>query len=97
MLLGNYASDSEGSDDESGPSPGPVAAKVAPPPTVAAAAGKPKRKGPVKITLDLPKSTPESKVQGDRGGLSPSGDDEDEDGERGSKRAKTGLKGGKGS
>jgi proline-rich protein PRCC len=92
MLLGNYASDSEGSDDESGSAPIPSGA---PPPTAAAAVGKPKRKGPVKITLDLPKSTPESKVQGDRGGLSPSG--EDEDGERDGKRAKTGLKGGKGS
>lgn len=72
MLLANYDSDS-GSDSEgsgSGPASGPSKttrqpappprAAVGPPPTAPSAvkpAVKPKRKGPVKITLDLPKGS----------------------------------------
>jgi proline-rich protein PRCC len=78
MLLANYASDSDSDHEDAGPSrPAPVAATTV----------KPKRKAPVKITLDLPKSSTDSTTV----------DNEDE--ERGSKKAKTGTgpKGGKGS
>jgi hypothetical protein len=100
MLLANYASDSEGSEDESGPSR-PLPLPTAPTPATTTTTAKPKRKGPVKITLDLPKSsTGTGGVEGgnDGGKLSPGE-------ERGGKRAKLGstgggargIKGGKGS
>jgi hypothetical protein len=78
MLLANYASDSDSDHEDAGPSrPAPIAATPV----------KPKRKAPVKITLDLPKSsTTNDQPEGD------------EDEERDSKKAKTtGPKGGKGS
>ncbi|KAL7419862.1 hypothetical protein Q5752_005778 [Cryptotrichosporon argae] len=99
-MLANYASDSD-SDSESGPSillpPRPAAqtaAPLPPPPvtsTAAAAPGKPKRKGPIKITLDLPK------VAADEAGSSRAGAGEsrEEDGakeadEKPAKRVKLG-------
>lgn len=81
MLLANYASESDSDHEQE--DAGPSRPAVAP---VAATTVKPKRKAPVKITLDLPKSSTDSTTV----------DNEDE--ERDSKKAKTsGPKGGKGS
>jgi hypothetical protein len=102
MLLANYNSDS-GSDSESESPAGPSrTSRAAPPPpprsaqpavssaTKAAAPGaaKPKRKGPVKITLDLPKGSKDGKVDGADGS-----DEERDDGEPEAKKPKLGLKG----
>nr|XP_031862087.1 uncharacterized protein CI109_002500 [Kwoniella shandongensis]KAA5529159.1 hypothetical protein CI109_002500 [Kwoniella shandongensis] len=103
MLLANYASDS-GSDSESEtpakPAPPPAAAAAAPKPSTSGVKGK-KRGGPIKITLDLPKTSNGDDREGD------GEEDEDDrglgknkagvnDGERDAKRAKL-PKGGKGS
>lgn len=91
MLLANYASDSD-SDNEAGPASKPVAAPAKLP---APAKGK-KRAGPIKITLDLPKSG--SKQDRDEPEEGEPGDDADGD-VRGAKKAKigSGPNGGKGS
>jgi hypothetical protein len=83
MLLANYASDS-GSDSETedaGPSR-PISAPVAATTTTS----KPKRKAPVKITLDLPKSSTLTDTVED-----------DNDGREFKKTKTSGPKGGKGS
>lgn len=99
MLLANYASDSD-SDNEAGPSkksvPVPVPTKSAQP---TAAKGK-KRAGPIKITLDLPKTKAGA---GDENGTADDEDGEVDDADEGGrevKKAKIGTggpKGGKGS
>jgi hypothetical protein len=103
MLLANYASDSESETDESGPGPSrPVQPLAAPKPVTApqpAAAAKGKKRGPVRITLDLPKVTADDPEEGMELSKPSRGDSGDEE-ERGSKKPKlggAGLKGGKGS
>jgi hypothetical protein len=106
MLLANYNSDSgSDSENESGPSrppaktpattkpaAGPTASNTAKPAHVAATANlKPvKRKGPVKITLDLPKAGKGSKSDNDDSGKS---DEEDVPDRDGGKKTAGGLKG----
>lgn len=108
MLLANYASDSESETDESGPGPSRrvqslAAPKPATAPQPAAPAAGPtakgKKRGPVRITLDLPKVTGEDPEEGKELSKPSRGDSGDEE-DRGSKKPKlggAGLKGGKGS
>ena len=78
MLLANYASDSDSdAEDNAGPSrppsfdPAPARSSQTAAAAVVNASVKPKKRGPVKITLDLPKASATS-IDGH-----PSGDDED--------------------
>ncbi|ORY27333.1 mitotic checkpoint regulator, MAD2B-interacting-domain-containing protein [Naematelia encephala] len=95
MLLANYASDSEGSDSESGPSKPSVAPIPKPQqPAVAASAPKAKKRtGPVKITLDLPKASAKDKGEDydNQGDLNDDNDEHDED--RSAKKPKLASKG----
>jgi proline-rich protein PRCC len=101
MLLANYGSDS-GSDSETET---PVAGPSKPPPTPtlpksstsSIPQAKLKKKGPVKITLDLPKVSGEDDETINAGSKHVRGDDEDGvDSSKKSKSGSDGLKGGKG-
>lgn len=104
MLLANYASDSDGGSDSEIVAVAPTKrdqpkTTASIPPAVPAV--KPKKKGPVKITLDLPKSSTEGKQERDEG-LSDAQNGEghiegDDDEAKGVKKLKLGAGGGKGS